>query len=228
MVPVVPSFSNGTVGHIWIFTRVGHDIIGVIAIQVCCRVNKPCKVEDDTVTKGTGYKKGIPEVFSPKVLRHLCWPDITDVQGKPRVQFFLKGNTPIFGKIGKVHFTPRLVHSGVLLHQKPAHVGVEESSGSIVGISIRFAEFVVDAMIATPVVDTSLVGKTIAKHQEKSDRPGSLIGSVRPKTVYSYCDSYSTVIRQWLKAKLFRVSTSLLFFSSLRHAGDTVPRLLGQ
>lgn len=178
VVPVVPSLSDGAVRDKRILTGVGHNIIWVVTVQMRRRVDKPGKVEDDAITKGTGHKERIPKVLSPKVLSDLCRPDITDVKSKPWVQLFLKGDTPIFRKISKIHFFSSLVNIGVLFHHKPANVGVEKTSGSIVGISIRFTEFVVDAVVTAPMVDTSLVGEGVAKHKEESDGPCSLIGSV--------------------------------------------------
>ena len=180
MVPVVPSFSDGAVGDDRIFAGVGKNIIGVVTVQMCRRVDQPSKVKDDAIPKGTGNKEGIPEILPPKVGSNLRWEDIADVKSEPGVQLSLEDNTPILQEITEIHFSSSLDYIGMLLDHKPSHVGVEESPGSVVGISIGFGVFVVDAMVTTPVVDTSLVGKRVAKHQEESDGPSSFVGSVRP------------------------------------------------
>jgi hypothetical protein len=63
----------------------------------------------------------------------------------------------IFLQVGKVHFTSRLDHVRVLLDEKPPHVGEEESTSGVVWVSIGFRVLVMDAMVAGPVENGSLV-----------------------------------------------------------------------
>lgn len=45
----------------------------------------------------------------------------------------------------------------------------EKSSSSVVGIRICLTKFVVDTVVACPVVNASLVSDGVAKHQEKAN-----------------------------------------------------------
>ncbi len=50
-----------------------------------------------------------------------------------------------------------------------------------------------DAMIASPVVDGSLVRDGVAQHEEETDGEGSGVRAVRPKTVHADGDAEATV-----------------------------------
>jgi hypothetical protein len=59
-------------------------------------------------------------------------------------------------------------------------VRVKESSGDIVRVAVCITVFMVDAMITTPVVDGSLVGRTGEKEKEESEGSPGLERTVGP------------------------------------------------
>ena len=73
-------------------------------------------------------------------------------------------------------------------------MGKKESAQRIVRIGIRFDILVMDAMIATPMVNTALVGNTIREHEQQTDRPVRFVTPVRPETVDTDSDTETTVV----------------------------------
>ena len=63
-----------------------------------------------------------------------------------------------------------------------------------IGRSLR--EFVVDTVVASPVVDAALVGNRVDEHKEQSDGKVCFIRSVGPQSVYTYGDTKSTVNKE--------------------------------
>ena len=57
-------------------------------------------------------------------------------------------------------------------------MSVEESTHGIVWVGIRLGIFVVDTVVTCPVVDGSLVGDGVAKHEGETDGEGGGVGSV--------------------------------------------------
>ena len=72
-------------------------------------------------------------------------------------------------QVAEVQLFPGADHLGVFLDVQPANVCVEESSHGIVGVGIRLRIFVVDAVVAGPVVYAFLIGNGVAQHEEESD-----------------------------------------------------------
>jgi len=68
----------------------------------------------------------------------------------------------------------------------------EEPAHGIVWVGIGFGIFMMDAMIASPVVDGSLVRDGVTQHEEETDGEGSGVGAVRPKTVDADSDAEAT------------------------------------
>ena len=68
----------------------------------------------------------------------------------------------------------------------------EESTRGVMWISVSFGIFVMDAMIACPVVDGALVGDRVAEHEEEAEGVGCGVGSVGPESMYADCYSKAT------------------------------------
>mmetsp|Transcript_26179 Transcript_26179/g.56184 ORF Transcript_26179/g.56184 Transcript_26179/m.56184 type:complete len:88 (+) Transcript_26179:802-1065(+) len=81
----------------------------------------------------------------------------------------------------------------MFLDVQPAHVCVEETTGGIVGVGVSLGIFVVDAVIAGPVEDGSLVGDGVADHEEETCGEGGGVGSMGPEAMDAYCYTESTV-----------------------------------
>ncbi len=69
----------------------------------------------------------------------------------------------------------------------------EEPAHSIVRIGVRLRILVVDAMIARPMVDRSLIGDGVAKHEEEAYGEGGAVGAVGPETMDTDGDAKPTV-----------------------------------
>ena len=122
------------------------------------RVDQPSEVENNAVAKCAADKESIPEILTPAIACDLSRHDEAHVECEPWVKLLLENNERILQQVGKVHATTSLDNVGVLLHQEPSHVSIEESASSIVGVSISLTVFVVHAVIPSPMVNSSLVG----------------------------------------------------------------------
>jgi hypothetical protein len=71
----------------------------------------------------------------------------------------------------------------MLLDEEPAHVGKEKAPTGVVRVRVRFAKLVVDAVIAGPVVNGSLVGNRVANDEEKTYEEVRFVGAVTPEAV---------------------------------------------
>lgn len=156
------------------------------------RVYHPCAVKNPYVSKSSSHEECVPEVFSPSVVSYLSWHDEAHVKRKPWVAFPLEANDDVLLQVGEIHFATCLDDIRVLLYEQPTHVSEEKSASSIVGISRSFRKFVVDSVIAGPVVDTALVGNRVDEHKAQSSNEVSFIRSVRPQSVNSDGDTKST------------------------------------
>jgi len=126
------------------------------------RVNAPREVKHNDVSEGSAHEKGGPEVFAPVASGNLCGQDKAHVKGRPWVALLLPVHEGIVQQIGEIHLATGLYDSGVLFDKQPTNVGVEKSSGGVVRIRGGFRKFVVDSVIAGPMVDCSLVGDRVA------------------------------------------------------------------
>jgi len=132
------------------------------------RVHAPCEVEDGAVSKGACNEEAVPEFFSPIVRGNLCWENEAHVKGEPRVEFSLPIHERVGQEIREVHLATGLDNRWVLFHNQPTDMGVKEPTGCVVRVGLRLGEFVVDSVIASPVVNRSLIGDRVTHHQEES------------------------------------------------------------
>lgn len=165
----------------------------MISIQVRCRVDQPRKVQHDAISQSAANEKGIPEIRSPSVMRHLRWHDIAHVQSKPRIEHVLQLDNRIGHEITKVHFAARLNDSRVLFDKEPTHVCKEKATRGIVWIRVCFRELVVHAVIAGPVVNGALVGNAVTEHEKDADGEGGFVRTMRPQTMNAHGDTKATV-----------------------------------
>jgi len=136
--PIVPSLSDAAKADERIFGGVGHDIVGVVSVQVRCGIDQPRKVQDDAISQAACHEKGCPEILSPKVRCDLCWHDKAHVEREPRIESLLEHDERVFGQVRKVHVASRLDDFRVLLDEQPPHVGKEESPHGVVWIGMGF------------------------------------------------------------------------------------------
>ena len=86
-------------------------------------------------------------------------------------------------EVAEVQFLPRADDLGVLLQIQPSHVGEEEPAHSIVRVGVGLGVLVVDAMVARPVQDGSLIGNGVAQHEEDADRERGTVRPVGPEAM---------------------------------------------
>ena len=70
----------------------------------------------------------------------------------------------------------------------------EESPHGIVGVGVSFRVFMVNTVVACPMVNTALVSNGVTEHKKETDREGCGVGTMLPKTVHSHCYSKAAVI----------------------------------
>ena len=150
----------------------------MITKQVSSTVYQPSEMKDKHVSQSPSHKECRPETLPPKLYSNLSGEYEAHVKSKPRVQLLLEHDYRILMQITKVQFLPSTDHLGVLLNVQPTHVSVEESTHGIVWVGIRLGIFVVDTVVTCPVVDGSLVGDGVAKHEGETDGEGGGVGSV--------------------------------------------------
>lgn len=76
--------------------------------------------------------------------------------------------------------------------QQPADVREEESAGCVVWIGVCFRVFVVNTMISRPMHCRVLEGDGVEDHQDDTQRPFGLIGTMRPKPMSASSDTETT------------------------------------
>lgn len=81
------------------------------------------------------------------------------------------------------------LHLRVLADQQPAHVGEEEATGRVMGISVSVGELVMHSMVTGPFVDAVLEGDRLQDHQEDAQWQAGLVGLVRPQTMCPGCNA---------------------------------------
>eukprot|EP01083_Nonionella_stella_P280898 955810_1 len=132
-------------------------------------VDQPGEVQDSHVSQCTCNEEGRPETLPPEFDSNLCREDEAHVKCKPRIQLLLEHDYRILVEIAKIKLFSGSDNLRVFLHIQPSHVSIEESPHGIVGIGISLRVFVVDAMITGPMVNGSLVGDGVAKHEDEAD-----------------------------------------------------------
>jgi len=167
----------------------------VIAHQVGGRVDQPCEVQDNHIAQSTSHKKGVPKVFTPKVRGHLRRHDVAHVQSEPRIELLLKSHHWIFFQVGKVHGSSSCHDVRVLLDKEPPHVSEKESTCRVVRIRIGFGILVVHAVIASPMVNATLIGDAVAEHEKDTDGKCSFVTAVGPQAMHSDGDAKTTAMR---------------------------------
>ena len=156
--PVVPSFSNTTVRNERVLGWVRKDIIRVVSVQVGSTVDQPSEVENYDISQSSCNEKPVPELLSPSLRCNLCGEYETAVKCEPRIKFLLEHNKRILQEVRKIKLASDFHDIRMLLHEQPSHVSEEKPTGCIVGICISLGEFVVYAMVTSPVENGTLVG----------------------------------------------------------------------
>jgi len=78
---------------------------------------------------------------------------------------------------------------GVLLHEHPAKVRVEQTLANRVGVLVGVGVSVVCAVVASPPSDGALDGTTTNGSEENLERKRGVVGSVCPQTVVASSDA---------------------------------------
>lgn len=95
----------------------------------------------------------------------------------------LEHNNGIGFQIAHIDLFALLLDVGMFSAEQPTHVGKEEATSGVVGIGISVREFVMDAMIACPLVNAILEGERLAQHKENTQRHLGFVGTMRPQTM---------------------------------------------
>jgi hypothetical protein len=161
----------------------------VITKQVRRTIDQPRKVQNKHVSQCPSNKERRPETLPPKLDSNLGRENKAHVKSEPWIELLLEHDHRILVQIAKIQFLPSPNHLGVFLDVQPTHVCEEEPSRGVVWVGMRLGILVVDAMVAGPVVDGSLVRDGVAQHEEEADGKGGGVGTVRPEAMDS--DGYA-------------------------------------
>jgi hypothetical protein len=80
----------------------------------------------------------------------------------------------------------------MLLQVQPPHVREEKAAHGIVRVGFGLGILVMDAMIARPVVDRTLIGDGVAQHEEETNGEGGAVGAVGPEAMDTDGNAEST------------------------------------
>jgi hypothetical protein len=164
----------------------------VLAEVVSERVYAPRDVEDPTVSQGTRDPVSVPEVIAPQGADETR-EDEAHKELNPGVALALEDNHGVLSEVLVVELLAGSDHGGVLLDKEPPDVGKEQAASGVVRVAIGLRVFMVSPMVSGPVVDGSLVGHRVAKHQEDAEGQTGLIRAMSPETMSSCGDSETTV-----------------------------------
>jgi len=119
-------------------------------------------------SQGPSHEERRPEALAPALDCDLGWEDVAHVEREPRIEFLLKHDDRVLMEVAEIQLLPGADHLWVLLDVQPAHVGEEKTAHGVMRISVSLTVLVVDAVVAGPVVDRSLVRDGVAQHEEET------------------------------------------------------------
>lgn len=125
-------------------------IVRLLSIEMRSRIHQPCAVQTQRIPEQINIPRIVPR-FAPKVHRHNSGEQETHERHQNHVVLLLKSENGIVVQIGKVKQLPLLSHLRMMATQKPSDVREKESSFCAVWISVSFAVFVVDSVVACPI-----------------------------------------------------------------------------
>jgi hypothetical protein len=120
------------------------------------------------------------------------WEGETPSQVPEWVSSLLEHDNGVTLEILHVNRLACLIHGLALLHKKPSSVREPESAVCIVWICNSVRVQMMQAMIARPMEDGSLIGDGIEDHQDKPKSYPSFVGSVSPQPVDTCSDAKTT------------------------------------
>ena len=126
------------------------------------------------------------EPVTPAETSHESREDEAHKEDDLEIVLVLPDNNGVIVEIGDVGAANSL---GVLLHEHPAEVGVEQTLPDTVGVLVGVGVAVVSAVVAGPPSDGTLDGATPDGSQEDLERDRRGVGSVSPQTVVTSGDT---------------------------------------
>ena len=188
---------------------------GELVVEVVVALTKSDKSSDDVVTGAVAIVEGLvtepvsegvdaegglldeedaenasvdkaSEPVTPTETSDKSREDETHEENDLEVVLVLPDNNGVVVEVRDVGATNAL---GVLLHEHPAEVRVEETLPDTVGVLVGVGVAVVSAVVTGPPSDGALNGTAANSSQEDLERDGGRVGSVGPQTMVTGSDT---------------------------------------
>ena len=119
-------------------------------------VDQPCKVQTANISEDNLCDKGQVQLLTPQIVRNHYGQNKAKCQFQGNKIFLMELYDRILQDIRHVNLTTTSQNLRVFVHHQPANMGKEKSAIRIVRIGIGLRVFMVNAMIANPVIQSVL------------------------------------------------------------------------
>jgi len=175
MVVVVPALSSGAETHEDVLTRVDGLIVGSLPPEMCGAVDEPGGVQGPAVPHEGAHEERVVEGLTPVEHRHGRRDEETDHEDQLQVMSSLELKDWFRLEITKINILSLLLDVRVLFDHQPTHVGEEESSASVVGVSLGLRVLVMYTVVSGPLNKIILESDAVAEHKEDLERCFGLV-----------------------------------------------------
>ena len=189
MMVIVPSLSDSHDGYQQILSRTLFRTIRAISKEMGNRVHTPCRIQDGNVAKVRQAERNQP-VFVEEVHGEKSRYTKAEGQSHEGIILLLEHHDLVSIHVIHVHLLSGLDNIGRLLHHQPSKVTEPKSIVGIVRVQYSVTEAVVEAMIANPMPDGSLIRSTCQQHEKDADRKRSGKRAVGPHAVATHCNAH--------------------------------------
>lgn len=146
---------------------------------MCSRVDQPGSVKGKCITEEIQEHR-VREGLAKEVHRDNSGHNEAHKRHESKVVLLLESEDRISIKIAHVNIVSFLLDVRMLAYQQPTNMSEEESTSSIVWVSICLRVFVVHTMVSSPINNCILESQCVAESQEKSQRPFCFVGLMCP------------------------------------------------
>ena len=178
-------------------------IVWSSAPNVCRTVDTPRYVERQAVAEHYAREEWGQQTLRPEVAWNQCGDDGVNEHKKLFVVFSLEPDYRVSHQVTHIYVLSLGFYFGMLFDQKPSNVREKEASLSVVRIGICFGVFVMNAMVATPLVYVVLEGHDVEECEDHTQMELGFVCPMRPKTMCARLQS------QGLKLSLTNWSVGL-------------------
>lgn len=158
---------------------------GLVTEPVGKRVDAEGGLLDEEDAEDTGVDEATHPVVPAKT-RNDGGEDQAHEEDHLEVVLVLPDDDGVFVQVGDVGAADTL---GVLLHEHPTEVAVQEALANAVGVLCGVGVAVVGAVVTAPPADGALDGTTTDGSEEDLERDGGVVRLVGPKTVVASSDA---------------------------------------